>query len=260
MSSSIYDPDLYDVSTPVDVGGDLGWYRRKARDSDGPILELGAGTGRITIPLAEDGHAVHALDASTPMLDALKRKLASLPADVRERITTTAGDMRSFQLGQRFAMVIIPFRAFLHNLTTDDQLSCLRCVFDHLADNGRLTFNVFHPSLQYMAHHAGALTGTWRWVATYRLAGGGVVVRSEANRYDTIRRRVFSLHKYEQFGADGVLTRTFLHNLELAYLYPPDILRLLETAGFQSIRIFGGFDERPLQHDTDEMVIEAVRG
>ena len=70
---------------------------------------------------------------------------------------------------------------------------------------------------------------------------------------------MFSLHKYEQFGADSVLTRTLLHNLELAYLYPPDVERLLEAAGFHSIRIYGGFDERPLQHDTDEMVIEARR-
>jgi hypothetical protein len=82
-------------------------------------------------------------------------------------------------------------------------------------------------------------------------------VRSEANRYDTVQRRVFSLHRYEEYGSDGTLKRTFLHRLELSYLYPADITRLLKSAGFQSVQIAGGFDGRPFERDTDELVVEA---
>jgi hypothetical protein len=82
-------------------------------------------------------------------------------------------------------------------------------------------------------------------------------VRSEANRYDTVRQRVHSQHRYEEYGSDGTLRRTFLNRLELAYLYPGDIRRLLEHAGFQSVRIDGGFDGRPFERDADELVVDA---
>ena len=165
--------------------------------------------------------------------------------------------MRSFQLDQKFPLVIAPFRALLHNLTEADQLACFEHVRTHLAPGGRFAFNVFHPSLEFMSQHAGALTGVWRWGGTFPRQDGGWIVRSEANRYDTVRRRVFSQHRYEDYGADGVLRRTFLHRLELAYLYPPDINTLLTRAGFTSIHISGGFDGRPFQNDTDELVVEA---
>ena len=129
----------------------------KPGSTGGPVLELGAGTGRITLPVAQQGLSVHALDAHPGMLDALRRKTSALPREVRELITITEGDMRRFRLDRTFSFVIIPFRAFLHNLTADDQLACLQCVREHLVPGGRLAFNVFHPSLEFMAQHAGPL-------------------------------------------------------------------------------------------------------
>lgn len=254
-----YDPELYDLATPDAFRGDVDWYRRKAQESGGPILELGAGTGRITLPIAQDGIAIHALDVHRGMLAVLRRKIAALPEDVQEPITVTEGDMRAFQANVKFALIIIPFRAFLHNLTVDDQLACLQRAHEHLRPGGRLAFNVFHPSLAFMAQHAGALEGVWRWAATHPGSGGSCVVRSEANRYDTVQQRVFSQHRYEQFDAEGNLTRTFLHRLELAYLYPADIRRLLEQSGFDEVQIAGGFTDEPFANDTDELVVEAKR-
>jgi hypothetical protein len=88
----------------------------------------------------------------------------------------------------------------------------------------------------------------------------GGIVRSQSNRYDTVRQLVDSQHRYEEYGPDGVLTRTSMHRLRLAYLYPPDLRRLLKQAGFQSVQIAGGFDGRPFEKDTDELVIEARLG
>jgi hypothetical protein len=93
----------------------------------------------------------------------------------------------------------------------------------------------------------------------YTLEDGSLLIRSEAGHYDTVRQRVRSLHRYEQYGVDGDLKRTFLHRLELAYLYPADIRRLLEESGFGKVEIAGGFDGRPFKNDTDELVIEAER-
>jgi SAM-dependent methyltransferase len=257
---TVYKPDLYDIVTPASLHGDVEWYRGKARECGGPVLELGAGTGRVTLAIAQAGIPVYALDADPGMLDTLRQKLANQPPEVRERVAVVESDMRGFTLAERFALIIAPFRGFLHNLTEHDQLACLGRVREHLRGGGSFAFNVFHPSLEYMAHHAGAMAGVWRWAGTYPRGDGGWIVRSESNRYDTVRQLVNSQHRYEEYGPDGILTRTSLHPLQLAYLYPPDLRRLLTQTGFQSVHIAGGFDGRTFESDTDELVIEARLG
>jgi SAM-dependent methyltransferase len=252
-----YEPEFYDAVTPPSFSGDVEWYRRKAREAGGPVLELGAGTGRITLPLARDGVAVHALDADARMLAALRGKVAGEPPEVRDRIAFVEADMRSFELPQRFALVIAPFRAFLHNVTEQDQLACLTRVREHLRSDGAFAFNTFHPSLEFMAQNAGAFAGVWRARGVFERPDGGSLVRSEAVRYDTVHQRLQALQRYDEFGGDGTLVRTSLQRLELAYLYPADIEWLLKGAGFTSIHIAGGFDGRPFAHDMDELVIEA---
>ena len=94
---------------------------------------------------------------------------------------------------------------------------------------------------------------------TYPLPSGGWAVQSEANRYDTVAQVVHSLHRYDVFGPDGTLERTSMLRLELGYLYPSDIRRLLTAAGFRDITIKGGFDGREFTQDDQELVVEALR-
>ena len=253
-----YRPELYDRVTSGSFHGDVEWYRQKAEACGGPVLELGAGTGRVTLAIADAGVPIHALDTSQAMLQALAGKLETRAEEVQKRVTLVSADMRTFDLPERFALIIALFRAFLHNLTEEDRLACLKRVRHHLRPGGRFAFNVFHPSLEYMAQHAGPLAGVWRWVGTYPRPDGGFIVRSEANRYDTVRQIVHSQHRYEEYTAEDVLARTSLHRLKLAYLYPPDIRRLLSQTGFEDITISGGFGGRAFSRDGDELVVEAM--
>ncbi|MGC4086165.1 MAG: class I SAM-dependent methyltransferase [Vicinamibacterales bacterium] len=94
-----YQPDLYDVVTPATLQGDVDWYCREAQRSGGPVLELGAGTGRVTLSLWQrPACRFYALDSDTRMLARLQSKLASTSVDVQGRITVVAADMRSFDL------------------------------------------------------------------------------------------------------------------------------------------------------------------
>jgi SAM-dependent methyltransferase len=253
-----YQPDLYDVVTAPTLQGDVEWYCDKARLSGGPVLELGAGTGRVTLPMAATGVSVHALDADGGMLAVLRSKVAAQPPDVQTRVTVVHGDMRTFDLAERFALIACPFRAFLHNLTEADQLACLSQVRQHLRPTGRFAFNVFHPSLTFMAQHTGALAGAWRWRGTHDRPAGGWVVVSEATRYDTVIQRLHGLQRYEVYRQDGTLERTSMFRVELAYLYPSDIQRLLRAAGFREVAIKGGFDGREFTRDGEELVVEAA--
>jgi|KBSMisStandDraft_5_1062788.scaffolds.fasta_scaffold227531_2 SAM-dependent methyltransferase len=255
-----YRPDVYDITTDANMRGDEPWYRAKAKACGGPVLELGAGTGRITFGIADDGGEIWALDASRAMLDGLEGKLASRTDAVRRRVHVVQGDMRTFALEPRFALIVIPYRAFLHNLTDADQLACLRQVRRHLRPGGRLAFNVFHPSLEGMAKHAGPLTNVWRLGSTRPLVAGGCITESYAVSYDTPNRLIHAQQRYDEWDPIGTLVRSTLSRLTLTYLFPADIRRLLAETGFSDVRIYGGFDEREFSKDGDELVVEARAG
>src|SRR5262249_10365378 len=118
-------------------------------------LELGCGTGRVTIPLAQAGVAVTGVEVAPAMLAAAKRKVAALPEEVRARVELVRGDMRSFSLPKKFALAIAPYRAFMHLLTVEDQRAALEAVRTHLQDGGLFVFDVAEPTPEALVESAG---------------------------------------------------------------------------------------------------------
>lgn len=257
-TADTYDPDLYDLFNPHEQEGtDVDFYRELAAKSGGPVLELGAGTGRTLLPVARAGVEIHGLDTSRRMLDALRERLKNEPEPVRARVSVGEGDMREFELERRFAVVQIPFRGFLHNLTRADQLQCLRTCRAHLQPGGVLAFSVFHPSIEIMGANAGAFSGVWRWRGERIASDGGRVALSECTTYDTPNQRLSARLRYEKFDASGRLEFAHLHCLELSYLYPGDLRGLLAQAGFGEVEIQGGFDGAPFTDDRQELIVQA---
>jgi SAM-dependent methyltransferase len=255
---SNYDPLIYDLFHDP-AAADVQFYTDLARQSGGPVLELGVGTGRTLLSIARSGIEIHGLDVDPSMLDALRRKLDDEPTSVAERVQVFSADMRQFSLPHRYAAIHIPFRAFLHNVDAAAQVDCLRACFDHLRPGGQLAFNVFHPSLEVMSRNHGALGGVWRWTDERILSDGRRILLSFATTYDTPAQKLSSRHRYEVYSASGVLERTHLLSLELAYLYPADVRERLASAGFVEVRIDGGFGGGPLSRDGDELVVRALR-
>lgn len=253
-----YHPDYYDLFHD-DHGGDIFFYRKLASERGGPVLELGAGTGRVALPLARAGLEVWALDMSEPLLGVFRKRLEREPRDVRARVTILSGDMRDFRLGRRFAMIQIPYRAFSHNRSRADQLACLRCCMAHLEPGGLLALNTFHPSLTDMTQGHGPHAGRWRWVDERELDDGGWVVLSEAVLFDNADQLFSSRLRYERYDRSGRMVRVDMERLDMAYLFPGDIRELMAAAGFVDLRIHGDFDGRPLTADGQEMVIQASR-
>jgi ubiquinone/menaquinone biosynthesis C-methylase UbiE len=141
VSSALYDgfiADYYDES-PIVRGRtqDVAFYRDAVHEYGDPVLELGCGTGRITLALAEAGHRVTGLDISEKMLERCNQKRAALLTEARERVHLVQGDMTRFDLGEKFRVVIIPFRPLQHLLEIDAQISCLDSVRRHLQAAGR---------------------------------------------------------------------------------------------------------------------------
>jgi SAM-dependent methyltransferase len=254
-----YDPLLYDLFNPPDTDdSDIQLYRKLARETGGPVLELGAGTGRTLLPVARDGHEVHGLDTSERMLDALRTRLAAEPAAVQERVHVRTGDMRAFEIPTSFALIQIPLRGFLHAVTRDEQIATLHNCARQLLPGGVLAFSVFHPSLEMQGPEP-ATQGLWRFAGERAHPDGGRVVASEVRHYDTEAQRLSLRLKYERFDATGLLVSSHYHPQSLAYLYPTDLRELLPEAGFDQVEITGGFDGAPIADDGQELIVRARR-
>ena len=117
--------DLYDHIVPYRDRPDVSFFVEAARESGGPVLEVGCGTDRVLIPTARAGIEIVDLDLSSHMLDVCRERSLKEPEDVQSRVQLVEADMRHFSLGQAITLITTPFRPFQHLTTVDDQLSCL---------------------------------------------------------------------------------------------------------------------------------------
>jgi SAM-dependent methyltransferase len=105
----------------------------------GPVLELGIGTGRIALPLSEKGLTVHGIDASTQMIDELRKKPGG------NAIQVTVGDFAEVAVQEKFTLAYVVFNTFFSLLTQEDQVRCFTNVAKHLLPDGLFVIEAFVP-------------------------------------------------------------------------------------------------------------------
>lgn len=235
--------ELYDYVVPYATREDVDFYVDEARAVNGPVLEIGCGTGRVLIPTARAGVAIVGLDGSTSMLDRCRTKLHAEPADVQARVDLHTGDMRAFDLGRTFALVTIPFRPFQHLLTVEDQLACLACIHRHLEQRGRLILDLFNPSLDYLANRPVGVIMPEGSPTT--LPDGRQLERSfqilEQNRFTQVNRVELI---YDVTHTDGRKERQ-VHSFGMRYLFRYEAEHLLARSGFVVEQLYAGYDRSP---------------
>ena len=222
-------PELYDAQYR-DYRDDLPFYLRLAADHGGPILELGAGTGRVTRELARAGHEVVALERSAAMLARAREHLEG--TDLSERVELLEGDMRSLVLGRRFGLVLAPFNTLMHATTLADQDASLATVQRHLAPGGAFGFDLFVPRFGPM----GVLRKEREWDGV----GGAHSELFVVQHHDEVAQLIESSYLLDTV-VDGRLERQRA-TLTQRYYTRFELLRALRQAGFGQVRLFGGFD------------------
>jgi SAM-dependent methyltransferase len=223
--------------------GDAGFYFELARESGGPVLELGCGTGRVLLPIARAGIACTGLDLSPNMLDALRAKQP--PPNLK----LVQGRMQDFDLGAaRFALVTAPFRAFQHLYTVEDQLACLARVRRHLAPGGRFAFDVFKPRLERLAAASEPEQEDARW-----REGEDEVVRSAAATRDHATQTMTVIMHYDRF-RNGQRVARDSTDFRMRWFHRYELEHLLARAGFTELTLYGNFDRSEYGADSPEMI------
>ncbi len=249
-----YNDAVFYDATSLGVEGDVAFFVEEARKARGPVLELACGTGRITIPVAEDGTAIVGLDRSPKMLALAKRKIAAASAETRQRIELVEGDMRNFALSGQFNLIMIPYRAFQHVHTVADQRQCLSCVHRHLADGGLFIVDVFDPNLSIIAEHMGPLGASLKKMdTTTHPETGRPLVVWETRKYAPETQSLKNWFIFEELNEKGeVLTKTY-STLRLRYFHRYEMQHLLERSGFTIEALYGDFGRGPFRHGGEQL-------
>ncbi|MEO5814302.1 MAG: class I SAM-dependent methyltransferase [Gemmatimonadaceae bacterium] len=261
-SAASYDtiPDygaLYDSVPAYGARGDTAFYTQLATNAGGPVLELGCGTGRILLSIARAGVPITGIDGSAEMLARLVVRLATEPADVRDRVVLHLGDASNFDLGTTFSLVIAPFRVLQHLTTLDEQLGCVRSVARHLAPGGQFVFDVFNPYFGMMVKDRSMEAED---TAAFTLPDGRTFRRmSRVPRVDFTEQlsEIELIYYLTNPGASE--PQRFVQRFDMRWYVRAELVHLLARAGLTVRDVRGNFDGSVLTDASPEQVVFAVK-
>ncbi|HEX6291007.1 MAG TPA: class I SAM-dependent methyltransferase [Herpetosiphonaceae bacterium] len=229
---------------------DLPFYRELARRSDGPILDAMCGTGRVIVPLAQAGFQSVGLDIAPAMVAAVERKLTR--RRLGERLRVVQGDIRSFELAERFGLILVPLNSFMHLETVDDQFAALRSIKRHLQPGGMLVLDLFNPDPRDIMADQGALV----YEHTFTSAEGLAVQKYVVRRTDWAEQRQTVAFIYDELQADGRVVRSVMPFV-MRWLYRFEVQHLLACVGLNVEAVYGDYDLEPYTSDSPQLIVTA---
>jgi SAM-dependent methyltransferase len=232
----IYDPfaRYYDADFR-DYHDDLPLYRELARRTGGPLLELMCGTGRVLLPLAEDGHQLTGVDVSPAMLALARDQLDA--ANLAARVSLIEGDVRDVALPDgHFAMAFVAVNSFMHLESVRDQLACLSNVRRALTRRGLLVLDLFSPEPHELLREDNRLVLD----REYELDGCHVqkFIAIDSDSATQLSRVTYI---YDETDGEGRLARRTMH-FNLRWLYRFELEHLLARAGFSLRNLYGSYE------------------
>ncbi len=223
--------ELYDLYVTADY--DVQFFISETEAVNGPILELTAGTGRLSLPLIETGAKLTCVDSSNAMLAVLSRKLQQrgLHAEV------VCADVCQLSLPATFELALLPFQSFMEIIGTENQRAALAAVFKCLAPGGRFICTLHNPAIRRKQ-----VDGVLRLVGQFPAESGTLVVSGfEQGGNPVVLRQQF----FEFFDGDGRLREKRLLQMKFAFVEQHEFEPMARDAGFRIAQLYGGYDRAP---------------
>lgn len=243
--------ELYDLEHN-DFDADVELLLNYAEVVGDPILEVGCGSGRILLPLAEAGFTVTGIDNSRPMLDRAERAVAE--AGVSDRVSLIEGDMRAADTvtGGPFGLVIFSLNSLMHLTTVEDQRAALEAAHRALDPRGQLIIDTLNPSVDQLRHLLSGphLEGSWT------LEDGSTIDKWSHRRAGIDPQVLETLLWYDRVAPDGTISRT-RSAFPLRYIHASELALMLELSGFIEPLFYGSYDLDPYEGDSDRLIVTA---
>ena len=217
--ASTYDDDSPEMFDPEVLEPTVDFLAALA--GSGRVLELGVGTGRVALPLAQREVPVHGIELSTAMAAKLREKPGG------EAIDVTIGDFSTTRVDGSFSLVYLVFNTIGNLTSQDEQVACFRHVADHLEPGGCFVIEVHVPDLQRLPPGDTVRAFT---VTPERLG---------FDEYDVASQRMSSHHFWLEDGRWATVSMPF------RYVWPAELDLMAQLAGMQRRERYGDWDRTP---------------
>jgi SAM-dependent methyltransferase len=252
VSSALEYPDFiarfYDtIYDQIRHDADHDFFLKKILQADGPVLEVGVGTGRFFIDALQKGADIYGIDVSPAMVQVLYQKL---PENQHSRVSVQ--DVCTMRTDKKFNLIISPFRVFMHLLSIEQQLQALDSVYESLNPGGTFIFDLFVPDLKKLSD---GIYNVKDFDGEYQL--GKRLQRFTTMTADPINQisLVTFILVWQENGEN--ISHSWTTKLRLYFRY--EIEHLLARSKFTDYQIFGNFSEHLLSPDSKEFVIVCKR-
>lgn len=221
------------------VPDDIPFYINHIPSQQTTVLELGCGTGRVTLALAQHCRYIHGIDLSESMISICQGKLmkANIPPT---RAKVEVGDITNCDLEQTFDLIIAPFRVF-QNLESDSEVDGLfRCVHKHLAPGGTCILNVFNPNRDRESLRQEWCRDKEKLSWEVPIEGGKIACYDRRPRMNTEKLILYPELIYRRYEGEVLRDETVLKLVMRCY-YPDDFEKLVTAHRFNIIDRWGGY-------------------
>lgn len=236
----------------AELVGDIELYRNYALRCDGAVLELGCGSGRVAVPLAQSGLSVTGVDLDPTMLQLARDRVKQAGVDTLVRLDLA--DVRTLALSERYSLAIFPLNGFLHLLTVRDQLDALRCIHGALLPGGLLIVDLPNPHVVLAPDRDGQILLRHRFLSP----DAGSVCSWTTTRTDMAVQTQHLTLSYDETRPEGSLRRTTVE-MDLRFVYRYEMEGLLRASGFVVDDVYGSYDLDPYLDESENMVFVAYR-
>jgi len=228
------------------------------------VLELGCGTGRITVPLARAGDQlgfdVMGLDSEPEMLNRAREHLSELPLEIRKRVEFIPGDMRTWTADAKFDLIVIPCSSISHILSLQDQIAVWKNAHQNLDSGGRFLVEVTMPNMAAFADSFSvpARTPLEVDIDNYDEADGSRLIRRKTTRYLSHEQRAEIRFMYEKYRR-GRAVEGYIDDFTSHVFFPREMNLLFIHTGFIVEITCGDYRGRPLRSDSPLIIMAGIR-
>jgi len=229
---------------------DLDMYQNFAELCGGRILELACGSGRVLVPLAQEGYELTGVDTSAAMLKLAEQHLQV--HGVESHCMLVQQNICTLRLEQKFRLAFIALGSFAHLTTRKEQQQALRAVRTHLSLGGTFIVDISNADARYMEELGGQVLHQGTWQAP----DGTQITHFVSPASATDRHQLELTHFYDQHQQGGPVQRTVI-TTHLYLFERPELELLLEQAGFVIKDVYGDYDLSPYQLESPRMIFIA---
>jgi len=221
--------DIYDDY--VNVSFDIPFYKSLCRKYSGDILELMCGTGRVSIPLVDEGVSLTCVDYSREMLEVFERKLKD------RKVSLICQDVSELDIGKKFELIFIPFNSIAEITDREKRKKAITGIYEHLYDKGDFLVTLYNPDYRLKS-----ADGNMKCMGSFDLSMNRTLTVTYYNSYDQASNLVYGTQFYEIYDYRNRLVDKRFLNIAFSLVSREELVDMCTEVGFKLVEIYGDYE------------------